>query len=156
MIALQVAWILSRDPNINVCGVLMVDSPFPDYRHALSLALESPMSEEDGQIPIRNKLETSMLQTVSMLHKWKVPVWRRERQPYTVMLCASDHIVLGEDHPALSLVDQFRDSPTLGWNERAGSSVINESYSVKGHHFSLFDSRNVSIAWPTQSGILLI
>lgn len=143
MIALQVAWIFSRDPKIQVSGVLMVDSPFPDYRHALSLAMESPISE-DGPSPMRSELEKTMLQTVNMLHKWRVPVWRRERQPYTVMLCASDNVI-SEDHPALSLVDQFRDSPTLGWNERAGSLIVNESFSIEGHHFSIFESKNVSI-----------
>ncbi|KAL6920801.1 hypothetical protein ACHAPO_004520 [Fusarium lateritium] len=140
MTALQVAWIFSRDPKVNVAGILMIDSPFPDYRHALSLALESPPSE-DGPASTRSDVEKSMLQTVTMLHKWKIPVWRREPQPYTIMLCASDDV--DSDHVALSLVDQFRDSPTLGWNERAGSLVIKESYPIHGHHFSIFDPRNV-------------
>ncbi|KAF7562077.1 hypothetical protein G7046_g2071 [Stylonectria norvegica] len=140
MIALQVAWICSRDPKINVSGILMVDSPFPDYRHALPSPPESPTSE-DGPNATQRKFERSMLQTVNMLHKWRVPVWRREPQPCTVMLCASDRVI--SDHPALSLVDQFRDSPTLGWNERADSLVVNETYSIKGHHFSIFEPRNV-------------
>jgi hypothetical protein len=142
MTALQVAWIFSRDPKVNVAGILMIDSPFPDYRHALSLALESPPSE-DGPVSTRSDIEKSMLQTVTMLHKWKIPVWRREPQPHTVMLCAGDDV--GSDHVALSLVDQFRDSPTLGWNERAGSSIVKESYPIQGHHFSIFDPRNVRI-----------
>ncbi|KAJ5195621.1 alpha/beta-hydrolase [Penicillium cinerascens] len=142
MIALQVAWIFSRDPKVNVDGIIMVDSPFPDYRHVVHSALDSPISE-DGLTTATNRLESSILRTVSMLRNWRAPVWRRQRQPYTVMLCATERVI-HETIPALSFVDQFRDSPTLGWNERAGFAVVNKNYSIDGHHFSLFEPRNVA------------
>ncbi|KAF2633118.1 alpha/beta-hydrolase [Macroventuria anomochaeta] len=142
MIALQVAWIFSRDPRVNVDGVIMVDSPYPDYRHVVYLAPESPICE-DGPAPAVNKLKNSIVQSVNMLHKWQPPVWRRQRQPYTVMLCATERVI-SEEHPALSFIDQFRDSPTLGWEERAGSVVIDKRYSIQGHHFNIFDPRNVA------------
>ena len=126
----------------------MVDSPFPDYRHVVYLAPESPVSE-DGPVPATNKLEKSILESVNMLHNWQLPVWRRERQPYTVMLCATERVI-SEDHPALSLIDQFRDSPTLGWNELSGSVLVDKSYPIRGHHFNIFEPKNVSIKHATQ------
>jgi hypothetical protein len=142
MITLQIAWIFARDPSIKVNGIIMVDSPFPDYRHVLPLAMGSPVSES-GLGEARSKLELAMLRTADMLQKWRVPVWRREPQPYTVMLCARDY-VNDDDNPALCLVDQFRESSTLGWNERARSLLVHESHSIEGHHFSIFEPRNVS------------
>lgn len=151
MIALQVAWIFARDPKVKVDGIIMVDSPFPDYRHVVYLGPESPISE-DGPSPLQNKLEKSILRTVNMLHNWRLPVWRREGQPYTVMLCATER-VMNEDYPALSFVDQFRDSPTLGWDERAGSVVVDMSYPIQGHHFNVFEPKNVSIVQSTRSKV---
>jgi hypothetical protein len=60
------------------------------------------------------------------------------------MLCAIERVI-SEDRPALSLIDQFRDSPTLGWNERAGSVVVDKSYPIQGHHFNIFEPENVSV-----------
>jgi hypothetical protein len=145
MIALQVAWIFSRDPRVDVDGIIMVDSPFPDYRHVVYSALNSRISE-DGPTTATNRLESSILRTVSMLRNWRAPVWRRQRQPYTVMLCATERVT-HESLPALSFVDQFRDSPSLGWNERAGFAVVSKNYLIEGHHFSLFEPTNVSVIW---------
>lgn len=143
MIALQVAWIFARDPNVAVDAIVMVDSPFPDYRHVVYMGAESPISEDPPSLA-KMKLEKSILRTVNTLHSWRPPVWRRQRQPYTVMLCATEH-VRNEEYPAaLSFVDQFRDSPTLGWDERASSVVVDKSYPIKGHHFSVFKPNNVS------------
>ncbi|KAJ5654815.1 alpha/beta-hydrolase [Penicillium lividum] len=142
MIALQVAWIFSRDPKVIVDGIIMVDSPFPDYRHVVDCDLNSPISE-DGPTDATSRLENSILRTVNMLHNWRLPVWRRQPQPYTVMLCATERLTHAT-LPALSFVDQFRDSPSLGWNERAGCAVVNKNYFIKGHHFSLFEPRNIS------------
>lgn len=127
----------------------MVDSPFPDYRHVVYSALNSPTSE-DGPTTATDRLENSILRTVSMLRNWRAPVWPRQRQPYTVMLCATER-VNHETLPALSFVDQFRDSPSLGWNERAGFAVVSKNYLVEGHHFSLFEPRNVGIIWSGRS-----
>lgn len=149
MIALQVAWVFSRDPKVNVDGIIMVDSPFPDYRHVVNPDLDSPISE-DGPMTATERLENSILRTISMLRNWRAPVWRRQRQPYTVMLCATERVI-HETIPALSFVDQFRDSPSLGWNERAGFAVVNKNYSIQGHHFSLFDASNVSVIQSTRS-----
>ncbi|KAE8153724.1 Alpha/Beta hydrolase protein [Aspergillus avenaceus] len=142
MIALQVAWIFSRDPKVSVDGIIMVDSPFPDYRHVVDCDLDSPISE-DGPTDATTRLENSILRTVNMLHNWRLPVWRRQPQPYTVMLCATERVTHAT-LPALSFVDQFRDSPSLGWNERAGFPVVSKNYLIKGHHFSLFEPRNVA------------
>ncbi|KAF2257598.1 alpha/beta-hydrolase [Lojkania enalia] len=151
MIALQVAWIFARDPKVKVDGIIMVDSPFPDYRHVVCLAPDSPVSE-DGPIPATNKLEISILRSVNMLHNWRPPVWRRERQPYTVMLCATERVI-SEDQPALSFIDQFRDSPTLGWDERAGSVVVDKSYPIQGHHFNIFEPRNIASVTETMATV---
>jgi thioesterase domain-containing protein len=35
MIALQVAWVFARDLNVQVDGIIMVDSPFIDYGHVV-------------------------------------------------------------------------------------------------------------------------
>ena len=134
MIALQVAWIFSRDPKVNVDGIIMVDSPFPDYHQLVCSALDSPTA-------VTNKMESFLLQTVSMLRNWRPPLWRRQAQPYTVMLCATE-CVGHETLPALSFIDQFRDSPSLGWNERAGFAVVSKTYWIDGHHFSLFGPSN--------------
>ncbi|KAF2023435.1 alpha/beta-hydrolase [Setomelanomma holmii] len=142
MIALQVAWYFASDPKVDVDGVIMVDSPFPDYSHMVDLAPDSPISE-DGPSPSMDKLKKCILQSVNMLQNWQPPVWRRGRQPYTVMLCASERMI-SEDHPALSVVDQFRDSSTLGWDERTDSVVIDKSYPIRGHHFNIFEPKNVS------------
>lgn len=145
MIALQVASIFARDPNVQVDGIVMIDVPFPDYGHMALLDPDSPILE-DGPTAAPNKLERSILRSVNMLHKWRVPVWRRQRQPYTVMLCASECVSSEQHHhPALFAVDQFRDSPTLGWNERAGPAVVDKSYYIKGHHFGIFEPKNVSL-----------
>jgi thioesterase domain-containing protein len=143
MLALQVAWIFSRDPKVEVDGIIMVESPFPDYHHVVDVTPGSPVSE-DGPTLATTKLERSILQSVNMLHQWKPPVWRRKRQPYTIMLCATECLI-SADNPALCFIDQFRDSPTLGWAERASSVVVDKSYPIQGHHFSIFDPRNVSI-----------
>lgn len=143
MIALQVAWISVRDPQVDVDGVIMVDSPFPDYCRVADLALEPPTSKE-GPAQSMNKLEKCILRSVNMLHKWVPPVWRPEQQPYTVMLRATE-CMTSQDRPALSFVDQFRDSPTLGWNERANSTVVHKSHPIMGHHFNIFEPRNVSV-----------
>ncbi|KAF2022593.1 hypothetical protein EK21DRAFT_119594 [Setomelanomma holmii] len=142
MIALQVAWIFARDPKVKVDGIIMVDSPFPDYRHVVYIGPESLISE-DGPTPVTNKFEESILRSVNMLHNWRPPVWRREGQPYTAMLCATERVI-NEDYPALSFIDQFRNSPTLGWDERASSVVIDNSYPIQGHHFNVFELKNVA------------
>ncbi|KAF2158308.1 hypothetical protein M409DRAFT_38353 [Zasmidium cellare ATCC 36951] len=141
MIALQVAWIFARDTRTEVVGVIMVDSPFPAYLGLLAIDLDSPTSEH-GPDQARNQLEKAMLRTVNMLQDWRTPVWRQKQRPATVMLCAKQCVAC-ESQPALGLIDQFRDSPTLGWNERAGS-LIDKSYSIEGQHFDIFQSANVS------------
>ena len=143
MIALQVAWICVRDPCLAVDGIVMIDSPFPDYRHVEYMGAESPISE-DAPSPAKMKLDKAILRTVNTLHSWQPPVWRRQRQPYTLMLCATESVQNEGYSAALSFVDQFRDSPTLGWNERASSIVIDKSYPIKGHHFNVLEPKNVS------------
>lgn len=145
MIALQVASIFARDHNVQVGGIVMIDVPFPDYGH---MALLNPDSSilEYGPTAAPNKFERFIFRSVNMLHKWRVSVWRRQRQPYTVKLCASERVSSeGHHHPALFAVDQFRDSLTLGWNERAGPAVVDKSYSIKSHHFGIFEPKNVSL-----------
>ena len=143
MIALQVAWIFSRDPRVTVDGIIMVDSPFPDYRQVDSSPPDSPDSPDSPTMETTSEFESALLRSVDLLRNWRLPVWRRQRQPYTVMLCATDHIA-HQTLPALSFIDQFRDSPSLGWNERAGFAVVSKTYSIDGHHFSLFEPGNVS------------
>jgi hypothetical protein len=143
MIALQVAWIFSRDPKVEVNGIIMVDSPFPDYHNVVDSFPGSPVSEA-GPTVATTKLERSILQSVNKLHQWKPPVWRRKRQPYTIMLCATEFLI-SVDNPLLCFIDQYRGSPTLGWAERASSVVVDKSYLIQGHHFSIFDLKNVSV-----------
>lgn len=147
MIALQVAWIFAKDPSVTIDGVIMVDSPFPAYDDCISPELELPPAF--GSDGTDHRLERSMLRSVKILRDWRVPVWRRERQPYTTMLCASQRVI-DDEQPALSFVDQFRDSPTLGWNDRA-VPVVDKSYSIRGHHFDIFDPENVSVIISTRS-----
>lgn len=139
MIALQVAWFFARDPNVKVDGVIMVDSPFPAY-HGLIFDTGSPTPEERPD-SVKEKLERSMIRTVDMLQSWRAPVFLRGQQPHTVMLCACQRVIC-EDEPALSFVDQFRDSPTLGWSDRG--TVIDKTYSIQGHHFNIFEPTNAS------------
>jgi hypothetical protein len=142
-----------RTRSSSSCGWCDHGGQSPDYCHVVNLD-SGLLVSEDRSAASMNKLEKRILQSVNMLHKWQPHVWQRKRQPRTVMLRATEYMMNG-DHPTLSFVDQFRDSPTLGWDERSESVVVDKSYPVQGHHFGIFKPKNVSDISPFELKQLL-
>lgn len=131
----------------------MIESPYPEYE-ATRLGSEAAVSQ-GNLCTVTDKMANALLQSVNKLQRWRVPVWRRQRHPHTVMLRAGERLDC-DSQPALSLIDQFRDSPTLGWNERGGFAVVDKSYPVRGNHFTILEPNNVSVAHPRPWSVNLL
>lgn len=78
-IALQVAKCLEIIPGIQVVGILMVDSPFPDFpdwrpRDQGAIKFHIPASHDQSE---KNRLaqEQSVNDIIQALAEWKVPSW---------------------------------------------------------------------------------
>ncbi|KAG7139614.1 thioesterase BOA10 like protein [Verticillium longisporum] len=166
MLALEMARLLEGDDDIEVAGLLMVDSTFPlwkDYETANRKFGDMLVDDEDP--PRKNVLlaRQAMTAAVEMIQSWQLPQWPWQDDrpaevgvngysatvprvpggpPPTVLLKATDGVptkVAGE----VSRVDLFRDQRDLGWG-KYHPGFIGEVLDVDGHHYGLFDWARLS------------
>ncbi|KAM0283297.1 hypothetical protein ACHAQH_002594 [Verticillium albo-atrum] len=161
MLALEMSGLLEGDKEIEVVGLLMVDSTYP-LRNESEVAgrIFGEMLTDDEEPPRKNVLlaRQAMMAAVEMIQKWELPVWSWEEgkqaevgvngysatvprvpggPPPTVLLRAQD-CVPTKTAGGSSRVDFYRDQRDLGWS-RYHPGFIGEILDVEGHHFDLFE-----------------
>ncbi|KAK2597428.1 hypothetical protein QQS21_005976 [Conoideocrella luteorostrata] len=138
MLSLEVARCLADDRNINVCGILMIDSVYPCA--AKQLANSQTISEPPEEGLTKNQIlaQRCMTQARRMVGEWQVPVWNGPfagKRPRAVLLRATGYVPTeGNTVPGL---DKHRKDKMLGWGEY-DANMFDAVFDVEGHHFDLF------------------
>ncbi|KAL6863398.1 hypothetical protein ACO1O0_003652 [Amphichorda felina] len=140
MLTLEVAKELADDKNINVVGMVLIDSPCLGSagRHLFGTTRLKDFSEEGKS---RNQIlsNRAMAEAVRMTNTWDPPVWDGHlagKRPKAVLIRARDRYPLGQGE--LSRVDVFRDDETLNWSTYDADMFI-RVFEIPGHHFNIFD-----------------
>lgn len=152
MLSLHMAWLLRDDPDVEVIGLLLIDTPRPVHapRPPDATAPTSLASSDDK--PLR-KNEVLALQAMKaardMIQSWTMPDWTQAegggvaRLPPGVLVRAKDAVPQKETGSA-TLVDRYRGDPLLGWGAWEGHDLVREVVDVEGHHYDIFTFARVS------------
>lgn len=140
--------ILADDPNLRVAGVVMVDSYHP--RAFPSFSAPSFAEKLDVFLPtkpeIRGNTFEAFKKAKSQIGTWQMSGWDNFKPPPTILIRATE--IAPVEEGLNGLLDPSGKTATdgvHGWSQ-VHHRFIEETYDVKGHHFSIFSHANVRIS----------
>jgi hypothetical protein len=156
MLSLHMAWLLRDDPDIEVVGLLLVDTPLPvrdEKKTPPAAPVPPPTVGAEGK-PLRRN-EVLALQAMGaardMIQAWTMPNWTASKTPLPpAVLVRAKGVVPEKDPGATAAVDRSRSDPKLGWCAWEGHDLVREVVDVEGHHYDIFTFARVSA---TSTGI---
>ncbi|KAF2721927.1 alpha/beta-hydrolase [Polychaeton citri CBS 116435] len=154
MTALELAWQLKNEPDYDVLGIVMLDSPFPGFYKTPPDGIRAedldifPASVKPA---IQAKVKQCLINAREMIVSWTLPDWTnkpgRDDVGATVGRDASDKLHAVFLHAKQSFptptagqvaeVDVARQDETLGWIAYPFLEFISVRQ-VEGHHFNVF------------------
>ncbi|KAM0327687.1 hypothetical protein ACHAQA_005982 [Verticillium albo-atrum] len=161
MLALEMAHLLEGDADIEVVGIVMVDSVYPLRNKGAEDGRKFGAMLTDDEEPLKKNVRLArqaMAAAVEMIGKWEMPVWTwKEGQPAEVgvngysatvprvpggppptVLVRAKGCVPTQIEGEISHVDFYRGQRDLGWS-RYHPGFVGEVLDLEGHHFDLFD-----------------
>ncbi|KAM3065608.1 putative thioesterase boa10 [Clarireedia jacksonii] len=145
-ISIQVAKCLDRIPELEVAGIIMLDTPFPDFpdwrpKDAPPIQFHNPLAPDE---PAKNMIaqQQAVNDIIHALSIWEQPSWddtrlrRLKRPPPTVFIRALEVVPTEK----VVEVDWFREEPCLGWHKYPYNFIL-EEFRVEGDHFSMFSAQ---------------
>lgn len=93
----------------------------------------------------RKKVLRCFEDSCAMLAVWEPPRFDDEgiQRPPVVLLRASKPVPLPEEFSYRAhLVDSYRDSRVLGWDQH-DEPIVSDVYDIQGHHYNIFHPPNV-------------
>jgi thioesterase domain-containing protein len=165
-LALEISYILAQDNDIQVAGLVLIDTPYPKVGDKPP-AGANYMPDLPGVRPqLRRRIHSSIQHAKNMVLLWQLPKWeaagnfedlehansdmsmprynRRNNPPPAVLLRATNAMkIRGNNIEPVALVDIARHDPSLGWNQYE-NTFIEAVWEIPGNHFGLFDAPYVN------------
>lgn len=160
LLSLEVARILAEDGEINVLGIVMVDSIYPkapDFekvvhkvvRHAVDWSGSTKQETKDA-------VQRCFDEAGRMIREWTLPSWeggkgdelndaavgRDVKPPPVWLLRAEEPVPVLEE--GVSRVDRYRTDRYLGWQQYREGMVVKVE-DVPGHHFNIFNNAHIDV-----------
>lgn len=139
-------------PQFRVVGMIFIDSIFPlrlgELRGPMPTQPSILSAKESQAMKIKDKVNVNMTHARMMVGFWEVPQWKWSGKdiqvPPTILFRAKEFV---NEDPSQNFVDYVRDFKLLGWDEysQTHGNFIQDVIPVEGHHFSIFDMKNVSL-----------
>ncbi|KAF5025104.1 hypothetical protein F66182_2805 [Fusarium sp. NRRL 66182] len=125
------------DSNIDVIGILMVDTVYPIRHPSGDRLIPSKVSEEEKT---KNQIlaDRAMADARRMIQAWTPPVWgqdSRAPRPRVVLLRAKQAVPMNGNET--NFVDMSRGERHLGW-DTYDKDLFAEVVDIEGHHFEVF------------------
>ncbi|RBA09688.1 hypothetical protein FPRO05_05624 [Fusarium proliferatum] len=129
----------SKDANIKVIGILMIDTVYPQKQ--LNGTVRNTASEESVEEEDRSHIlaERAIADANRMIDAWTPPVWNAdsaERRPRIILLRAKEAVPLDRD----GTMHLGRKERNLGWDMYEKDLFFNVA-DIEGHHFEIFAFR---------------
>nr|WOZ30807.1 McfM [Coleophoma empetri] len=167
IISVQIAQILSSDPELNVTGIVMIDSTFPAKGQPLKTRRIAFKAESSTKPEMAEKTRKCMNEAQLQIRQWTPPVWRCPRtevqngQAHTTGLKVSDTTTpLSPPAILFRAIDDGLDSSSdvsetletkgsnIGGSQALGFDLyenfdLREVVDTSGDHFSIFSNENI-------------
>jgi thioesterase domain-containing protein len=150
LLSIEVAHLLVDDPEIEVAGLLMVDSIYPVRPGDLPRPVASQLVEPpDGSTDPQKLAHQCLRQARGMLEKYRLPrTWEESASstrlpPHAILIRAKGYVPTFID--AISPVDTYREDEKLGWGNYH-SKFICDVLEVDAHHFDIFSWEHIDEA----------
>lgn len=134
-------------PKFRVIGMIMIDTIFPkrlaELRGTLPTKPRFLTPEESKAMVLKEKVNLNMTHARMMIQFWDLPEWKDGlKVPPTILMRAKEFV---SKDPSKTFVDYVREFRLLGWDEynEAHGNFIQEVVEVEGHHFSIFEMKNL-------------
>ncbi|PCG95661.1 Thioesterase [Penicillium occitanis (nom. inval.)] len=149
LIALEMSHILASDPTIDVVGLVMIDIVYPPAISSANLNPDVRDMNLSRDIPIKQRQRMIKLikEATASAKAYKLPTWASDSEsdssmdsickpgpPPAVLLRAKDPVPSRKGTKIPNM---------LGW-DGYDADLVKSVYEIPGHHFSIFDSVNVS------------
>ncbi|RGP78482.1 hypothetical protein FLONG3_3394 [Fusarium longipes] len=127
----------SEDTEIQVIGILMVDTIYP---HKYSSENRKRPGEESDEGKNQNQIlaDRAMADARRMLQTWDPPVWDEESagtRPRATLLRAKEAVPTKDGEK--DVLDLSREERSLGW-DMYDKNLFAEVVDIEGHHFEVF------------------
>ncbi|KAH8879581.1 alpha/beta-hydrolase [Thozetella sp. PMI_491] len=150
MVSVAVAHIFADDPDVDVLGIVMVDSVAPDTikKEAIQIHEDEISWGANTREETRRAIMACFRESTRMIRDWTLPTWEdagakdsagsprtwRRRPPPAILLRATETVPLAG---RTSRVDLARDDRLLGWGNYR-DDLIAKVVDIPGHHFNIF------------------
>ncbi|KAK0636371.1 Alpha/Beta hydrolase protein [Bombardia bombarda] len=156
ILSIAIARLIADDDNLDVVGILMIDSicPRPTTVQAQALAQAEIRTQQAKPTPTpiaqhaltwstytkpetRNAVQRCFSEAVRMLGEWTLPSWPNDsftRPPPVILLRCKEKVPTPD---GTSRVDSYRDDPLLGWGHYR-QDLISQVVEIPGNHFSIW------------------
>ncbi|KAM0558310.1 hypothetical protein ACHAPJ_005004 [Fusarium lateritium] len=128
------------DSNIEVIGILMIDTIYP-HKYSSESRKRASESSKEGKNKNQILADLAMVDARRMIQAWTPPVWDGDsagRRPRVILLRAKK-AVPGDE---VDLVDWSREERNLGW-DMYDKDLFAEVVDIEGHHFEVFAFRYI-------------
>ena len=138
LLSLQIAMELEAVADVNVVGILMIDSVYPRWSTEIAY-LPLLRSSIEGESKNEQLCRLAMDHAVDIVKAWNIPQFLG-KQPPTILLRATDCVP--RDEPGVTIVDGYREDARLGW-DNFSKTMFAEVMDVQGHHFDILSLERV-------------
>ncbi|KAG9498346.1 putative secondary metabolism biosynthetic enzyme [Fusarium musae] len=129
----------SKDTDIKVIGILMIDTVYPQKQSNGTPRKTVSQEDVEGQDPSRILADRAMADANRMIDAWTPPVWNgdsAERRPRITLLRAKESVPLDRD----GTMHLGRKERNLGWDTYENDLFFNVA-DIEGNHFEIFAFR---------------
>ncbi|KAK5989607.1 Thioesterase AMT4 [Cladobotryum mycophilum] len=133
IVALEIAQALSEDPDIDVVGVILIESIYPQLvkRHYANINPLDLTYSKNIPNDVRDRIYTNLSESIQAVQSHKMQ--SELNIPPTVLIRAVSSMPSLQGIPIPDV---------LGW-DHDGHDFIKQVYKVPGHHFSIFQDEHV-------------
>ncbi|KAF4967462.1 hypothetical protein FSARC_4985 [Fusarium sarcochroum] len=137
-LSLEIAKQLDTDDNnIEVIGILMIDTIYP-HKYSSETRKTAGEGSEKGKNKNQILADRAMADARRMIQAWTPPVWDGDsagRRPRVTLLRAKKAVPMNGDD--VNLVDLSREERNVGW-DTYDKDLFADVVDIEGHHFEVF------------------
>ncbi|VUC37661.1 unnamed protein product [Clonostachys rosea] len=137
LLALEIAHLLAQDNDINVSGILLLDSAYPKVAREIKTSDHFDRALSSSNASLGAQVQEAFSNARKMIDEWQPPIWEDKDTfpPPAILLKATDYVLGQGDEVAT--VDIARKTQRLGWDEYEHKFIRTVLY-IAGHHFNIF------------------
>ena len=136
---MQIAQELEGAHEVNVKGILLVDTVYPRVPLKPVFPFSPPDRPKEDRTKNQILSQQNMIEARKMVATWDPPRFGSKRLPM-IMLRANRYVPT--DSPGISFVDGYREERTLGWDQH-DKNMFAQVIDMDGHHFDIFDDERI-------------